>query len=437
MGRKNIPEREMKALIALSGNVCAFPGCTTRLVAPGNADDDAAFLGEMAHIVGDSHQGPRGDFPMTDDDRDKHINLLLLCGDHHKTIDSQPRTYSVSVLRRIKEDHEARIRRATGDTPPPLPAATPTREVIHSSILAVTHLPSAIFAAPCDFHDGQDDQVKRRIRFPDQPDELVRFILRDGKLFSFHNLKNPSGPFKDVINHKGIETIRSEKWWDDPEGHRRYITLLNRGLYKYAARKRVRFDPVHKRFFFDAFVPDKPRQEYYRPLNAKGRTRRNVVWQPMNKTTGQARNYWWHLAAGLNFLRVGQNQWCFTIRPERHLTLDGVTPLPPKEIGRRVTSKKARMWNDIYLGELNFWRDYLSGGSPNLVLNFGDQSAVIDTRMLAFDVEWPGIPGDTKAFANQTYDQDLFSHSKYEEALAGDGLEWRQDDDSLEADEGE
>lgn len=77
------------------------------------------------------------------------------------------------------------------------------------------------------------------------------------------------------------------------------------------------------------------------------------------------------------------------------------------QIGRRVTSKKARMWNDIYLGEVNFWRDYLSNGRPNLVLNFGDQSVVINTRMLTFNIEWPGIPEDIKPFANQTYDQDL------------------------------
>ena len=98
-----------------------------------------------------------------------------------------------------------------------------------------------------------------------------------------------------------------------------------------------------------------------------------------------------------------------SIRPERHLTSDGVTPLPPKQIGRRVTSKKARMWNDIYLGEVNFWRDFLSGGNPKVVLNFGDQSAVIDTEMLAFGVDWPGIPGDNKPFTNTTYDMDLFS----------------------------
>jgi hypothetical protein len=430
---RNIPDKEMKALIALSGGVCAFPGCLQRLVEPGNTDDAAAFLGEMAHIVADSRQGPRGVSPMSDEDRDKHTNLLLLCGDHHKIIDSQPRTYSVPVLRRIKEDHEDRIRRATtGPTSPP--AITLTNEVIHSSLLAVTHLPAAVFAAPCRFHDGQDDQVKERLRFPDEGTQLVRFVLRDGKLFTFHNLKDPKGPFRDVINQKGVETIRSEQWWDDPEGHRRYVTLLNRGLYKFAARKRVRYDPTHKRFFFEAMTPGKPRQEKYRPLNVKNR-KKHVVWQSKRKVTGQARNYWWHLAAGLAFVRLDKRQWCFTIRPERHLTSDGVTPLPPKQIGRRVTSKKARMWNDVYLAEINFWRDFLSGGNPKIVLNFGDQSAVIDTEMLAFCVDWPGIPGDSKPFTNTTYDMDLFSRSEFDDALAGEDLGWEDDDESSETDE--
>jgi hypothetical protein len=431
--RQNIPEKEVKALIALSGGVCAFPGCNKRLVQPGTKDDDAAFLGEMAHIIADSRQGPRGDSPMSDEDRDKHTNLLLLCGDHHKTIDSQPRTYSVSVLRQIKEDHEGRIRRATSG-PVPLQTRALTREVIHSSLLAVTHLPAAVFAALCAFHEGQDDQVKERIHFRDGDNDLVRFILRDGKLFSFHNLKDPNGPFRDVINQKGVETIRSEQWWDNAEGHRRYVTLLNRGLYKYAARKRVRFDPAHKRFFFEALTPGKPRQEQYRPLNARSR-KKHVVWQPKSKATGQTRNYWWHLAVGLAFLRVDKRQWCLSIRPERHLTSDGVTPLPPQQIGRRVTSKKARMWNDVYLGEVNFWRDYLSGGSSKFVLNFGDQSAVLDTEMLAFGVDWPGIPGDTKPFANTTYDLDLFSRSEYDDALAGEVLDWEDDDAAPEADE--
>ena len=435
--RRGIPDKESKALIALSGGVCAFPGCTKRLVERGNDLDAAAFLGEMAHIVADSRQGPWGDSPMIDEERDRHTNLLLLCGDHHKTIDSQPRTYSVPVLRRIKEDHEGCIRKATGSSISP-PTLDYTREVIHSSLLAVTHLPKAVFAAPCGFQEGQEDQVKERICFPQDEDDtqIVRFLLRDGKLFTFHNLKDPNGPFRHVINHKGVETLRSEQFWDDPEGHRRYVTLLNRGLYKFAARKQVRYDPAHKRFYFEALVPGKPRKEKYRPLNAKHKISREVVSQPKSKAASQPRNFWWHLAVGLTFLRADRRQWCMSIRPERHLTSDGMTPLPPKQIGRRVTKKKARMWNDIYLSEVNFWRDYLSGGGPKIVLNFGDQSAVIDTEMLAFTVDWPGIPGDSKPFTNTSYDMDPSAQSEYDDALAGNDLEpdWDDDEESYEDD---
>jgi hypothetical protein len=86
---RNIPEKEIKMLCVLSGGVCAFPGCGKHLIEPGNSADDPAFLGEIAHIVADSRQGPRGTSPLTDEQRDMHTNLILLCGDHHKIIDSQ------------------------------------------------------------------------------------------------------------------------------------------------------------------------------------------------------------------------------------------------------------------------------------------------------------------------------------------------------------
>jgi len=63
MTRTSIPQKEVKALCALSGGVCAFPGCGRSLVEPGTEDDDATFLGEIAHIVADSRQGPRGNSP--------------------------------------------------------------------------------------------------------------------------------------------------------------------------------------------------------------------------------------------------------------------------------------------------------------------------------------------------------------------------------------
>ncbi len=51
MSRKNISDKETKTLIALSGGVCAFPNCGKRLVEPGNASDDAAFLARWLTLL--------------------------------------------------------------------------------------------------------------------------------------------------------------------------------------------------------------------------------------------------------------------------------------------------------------------------------------------------------------------------------------------------
>ena len=425
MARTPVPEKEARIVYLLSGGICAFPGCNRHLIEPGNSADDPAFLGEIAHIIADSRQGPRGISFLTDEERDRHDNLILLCRDCHKIIDSQPHTYSVSVLRQIKADHEARIRRATS-VPAVEPRPAHKQETIHSSLLPVTHLPAAIFAAPCAFRDRQEDQVQQRIRYPEGEEQLVRFLLREGKLFTFHNLNDPKGPFADVIDRRCVETLRATDLWRDPEGLRRYVGLLNKGLFKYTARLNVRFDPGHHRFYFPA-IDGEERVVTYRPLNLSTATRK-VAWQPRRKSTGEKREFWWHLAAGLKFQWMSGTQWCLSIRPERHLTTNGTDPLPPKQIGRRVTSKKARMYNDLYLGEVNFWRDYLSNGSARFVLNFGDQSAIVDTQVIPFTMNWPGIPGDDKPFKNQVYEDDLFTHSDLASAVDGETLDWEEAD---------
>src|SRR5437868_1229307 len=102
MSKTTIAPAQWKVLLAESGGICAFRGCNRHLIANDTADDQATFTGEIAHIVADSRQGPRGDDPMDDETRNRASNLLILCGDHHKVIDSQPRTYTVAVLRQMK-----------------------------------------------------------------------------------------------------------------------------------------------------------------------------------------------------------------------------------------------------------------------------------------------------------------------------------------------
>jgi hypothetical protein len=129
-------------------------------------------------------------------------------------------------------------------------------------------------------------------------------------------------------------------------------------------------------------------------------------------------------------------QWCLSIRPERHLTTDGETPLAAELIGRRVTRLKARMYNDLYLAEVNFWRDYLSKGAPRITLNFGHQSGVIEAALLGIEMNWPGIPGDDKTVMAPPAD-DFFTLAELAETVAGEEIEWTDEDDGELADDGD
>ena len=329
--RTDVSPKEARIVYARSGGVCAFPDCGKDLVEPGTETDDPSFIGEIAHIVADSRQGPRGTSSMSDEDRDKHPNLMLLCRNCHKKVDDQPTVYSVSVLRQIKLDHEERIRSATKPDAP-APTVTLMQETILSSLLPVTHLPDAVFEAKCDYSDTQEGLVKQRLVYPDDETELVRFLIREKKIFTFHDLRHTDGPFQSVIDPTSVAKLQSKKFWSTGEGHRRFLILLNRAMYKHTSMRGIRFDPSHYRYYFPVLEQGKEREVSYRPLNRSTDTRK-VAWEPRNKATGQPKGFWCHLAVALRFHRMADNQWCLSIRPERHLTVDGEIPLSPKRSG--------------------------------------------------------------------------------------------------------
>lgn len=67
----------------------------------------AQFRGEVAHIVAEQLDGPRGNSPLTGEERNQESNLLLLCFDHHNEIDTNVPQYPVDRLQSIRADHGA------------------------------------------------------------------------------------------------------------------------------------------------------------------------------------------------------------------------------------------------------------------------------------------------------------------------------------------
>jgi hypothetical protein len=69
----------------------------------------AVIIGQEAHIVAKSPKGPRGNSPLSAEERDRYSNLVLLCPSDHVRIDARPEDYSVEMLLEIKAQHEKRV----------------------------------------------------------------------------------------------------------------------------------------------------------------------------------------------------------------------------------------------------------------------------------------------------------------------------------------
>ncbi len=98
---RDYTDKTLKRLFGLSGNQCAFPGCSKTLVNPNNAKDS-----NICHIEAANGDGERYNASMTDKERADYENLILLCIQHHDETNDVAK-YTVNVLKKMKRDHES------------------------------------------------------------------------------------------------------------------------------------------------------------------------------------------------------------------------------------------------------------------------------------------------------------------------------------------
>lgn len=101
-------DKDIKILWGRSGNRCAI--CKLELTADGSLET----LGEMAHIIARSQNGPRGNQNLLISDRDSYDNLILLCPTHHVEVDKDSTAWPIERLRGVKADHEAWVSEQLG-----------------------------------------------------------------------------------------------------------------------------------------------------------------------------------------------------------------------------------------------------------------------------------------------------------------------------------
>ena len=93
--------KDIKKLYGLSAGQCNI--CKKSLF------DADVHIGEMAHVIAKSLNGPRGE-KISKNVRDSYQNLILLCANHHIEVDQNTSKYTVEFLHEIKEKHEGEVK---------------------------------------------------------------------------------------------------------------------------------------------------------------------------------------------------------------------------------------------------------------------------------------------------------------------------------------
>lgn len=103
MSRKSPTYETIKALLARSGNQCAYPECTHPIINQKNK-----LIAQLCHIEAANEGGERFNPNQNDEDRRDYDNLLFLCYRHHvETNDIEE--FTVQRLKQIKYNHEKKF----------------------------------------------------------------------------------------------------------------------------------------------------------------------------------------------------------------------------------------------------------------------------------------------------------------------------------------
>lgn len=96
-------------LYALAAGRCEFRGCNKFLLEHHLTLKDGNFA-QMAHVYAFSKAGPRGGDRGRPHGPHGLDNLMLLCAECHRQIDTAPNDFPVDLLKEYKREHEDRIR---------------------------------------------------------------------------------------------------------------------------------------------------------------------------------------------------------------------------------------------------------------------------------------------------------------------------------------
>lgn len=105
----SISTKVKRMLLAASGGFCGNPGCHRNLF-DFFESGEITNVEELAHIISQKEDGPRGEDVLPMSQRDEYNNIILLCPTCHTIVDKNPELYPVDTIRKWKREHEESIK---------------------------------------------------------------------------------------------------------------------------------------------------------------------------------------------------------------------------------------------------------------------------------------------------------------------------------------
>lgn len=106
-GRKPLSKSDERQLFAQSAGTCLL--CSTDLFPRSPVSKVSISIGELAHIIAHSDDGPRSSPAMKANERDGPENIVLLCPTCHTIVDKHPQDFPVEQLHLKKGQRKSAI----------------------------------------------------------------------------------------------------------------------------------------------------------------------------------------------------------------------------------------------------------------------------------------------------------------------------------------
>lgn len=99
---RNIPDHIYRALLARSGNKCAYPGCERPIVNIKNI-----YEAQLCHIESVLHKKQRFNDKLSEEELNGYNNLMFMCLKHHVETNDED-VYTTEIMRKMKYEHESK-----------------------------------------------------------------------------------------------------------------------------------------------------------------------------------------------------------------------------------------------------------------------------------------------------------------------------------------